>query len=94
MKVYLLWHVGHQNEAGDDGTALHVDDHDDVYIDEHDGDNVKLLGVYSTFEKAQERRTRARTLPGFATEPECFVIDEYTVDQDTWAEGFKRARFE
>ncbi|MBL1108847.1 hypothetical protein JK361_30410 [Streptomyces sp. 5-8] len=89
MTVYLLWHIGHQNEAGDDGTTLHVDGQT-VYVDEQDGDDVKLLGVYSTPEKARERMHRARLLPGFADEPDCFVIDEHAVDEDEWTEGFER----
>ncbi|MFH9824830.1 DUF7336 domain-containing protein [Streptomyces bobili] len=89
MTVYLLWHIGHQNEAGAGGTAMHVDD-DTVYIDEQDGDDVKLLGVYSTLTKAEDRMSRARLLPGFADEPDCFVIDEHGLDEDEWTEGFVR----
>ena len=36
------------------------------------GDDVKLLGVYSTEERALERANRARRLPGFRDELECF----------------------
>ncbi|WP_086723418.1 DUF7336 domain-containing protein [Streptomyces carpinensis] len=89
MTVYLLWHVGHQNEAGAGGATVHVDGQT-VYIDEQDGDDAKLLGVYSTLEKAEERVRRARLQPGFADEPDCFVIDEYTLDEDEWTEGFVR----
>jgi hypothetical protein len=91
MTVYLLWHIGHQNEAGDGGATLHVDGQT-VYIDEQDGDDAKLLGAYSTLEKAKERRRRARLLPGFVDGPECFVIDEYTLDEDEWTEGFVRVQ--
>jgi hypothetical protein len=89
MTVYLLWHIGHQNEAGDGGATLHLDG-ETVRIDEQDGDDPKLLGVYSTPAKAEERHRRARLLPGFAEEPECFVIDEYTIDGEEWTEGFVR----
>ncbi|MFJ3308752.1 hypothetical protein ACIPSA_38060 [Streptomyces sp. NPDC086549] len=91
MLIYLLTHIGHQNEAGDGGATLHSEGQD-VYIDEQDGDDVKLLGVYSSLAKAEERRKRARLLPGFADEPECFAIDEYTLDADEWTEGFVRVR--
>ncbi|MFG2577057.1 hypothetical protein [Streptomyces sp. NPDC048481] len=90
MIVHLLWHVVHHNEAGTDGTALHLDG-ETVHIDEQDGDDVKLLGVYSTRGKAEERRRRARLVPGFAEEPDCFVIDAYTIDEDEWSGGFVRA---
>jgi hypothetical protein len=53
-------------------------------------DDAKLLGVYSSRAKAEARITSARLLPGFADEPECFTIDEYTIDQDEWVEGFGR----
>ncbi|MFD9323684.1 hypothetical protein ACFWDQ_39645 [Streptomyces sp. NPDC060053] len=89
MTVYLLWHIGHRNEAGEGGATLHLDG-ETVHVDEEDGDDVKLLGVYSTPEKAAERRRRARLLPGFADEPDCFVIDEHTLDEDEWTGGFVR----
>lgn len=69
--VYPLWHVGHHNEAGDDGSTVHVDD-SGVFCDEADGDDVKLLGIYSTLERVEERVRQARLLPGFHDEPECF----------------------
>ncbi|MFF3563044.1 hypothetical protein ACFYXS_23665 [Streptomyces sp. NPDC002574] len=62
-----LWHVGHQNEAGLDGVTLHFDEGGSLHIDEQDGDDVKLLGIYSTEQKAEERIPRARLLPGSAT---------------------------
>ncbi|NUS09833.1 MAG: hypothetical protein HOY69_00225 [Streptomyces sp.] len=89
MTVYLLWHIGHQNEAGEGGATLHVEG-EDVYLDEQDGDDAKLLGVYSSQAGAEERVRRARGLPGFAEEPECFVISACEVDQDAWSEGFVR----
>ncbi|MEV6400268.1 hypothetical protein AB0M39_36725 [Streptomyces sp. NPDC051907] len=89
MKLYLLWHVGHQNAAGAEGTTLHMDD-GTVFIDEQDGDDAKLLGVYSSPAKAEERIRRARLLPGFAAEPECFVVDDYILDEDEWTDGFER----
>ncbi|MEV7182359.1 hypothetical protein [Kitasatospora sp. NPDC093679] len=89
MKVHLLWHIAHHNEAGEDGATLHLDG-DVPYLDEQDGDDAKLLGVYSTEALAEERIHRARLLPGFAEEPDCFHIGEYTLDRDEWTEGFVR----
>ncbi|WP_240512606.1 DUF7336 domain-containing protein [Streptomyces griseoruber] len=89
MTVYLLWHVGHQNEAGADDTTVHREG-ETVYIDEQDGDDPKLLGVYSTLDKAEDRIHRARLLPGFSAEPDCFVVEEHTLDEDAWPEGFVR----
>ena len=42
----------------------------------------------STERKAQERIVHARKLPGFHDEPDCFLIDRYTLDLDMWIEGF------
>lgn len=87
--VYPLWHVGHQNEAGDDGSTVPVDE-SGVFCDESDGDDVKLLGIYSTLERVEERVRQARLLPGFRDEPECFHFDPYELDADEWTEGFVR----
>ncbi|MFF1547075.1 hypothetical protein [Streptomyces sp. NPDC058291] len=89
MIVHLLWHVAHHNEAGENGAALHRDG-ETVHLDEQDGDDVKLLGVYSTPERAEERMRRARLLPGFADEPDCFVVDAHTLDEDEWTGGYLR----
>lgn len=88
MIVFLLWHVAHHNAAGVDGGVRHADD-GGVYLDEQDGDDVKLLGVYSSRQRAERRIAEARLLPGFADEPECFMLAESTVDEDRWTEGFK-----
>jgi hypothetical protein len=50
--------------------------------------NDKLLGVYSTRERAEQRQKRAIELPGFAEAPDEFVIDEYPIDQDQWTAGY------
>jgi hypothetical protein len=89
VKVYPLWHISHQNEAGPNDEAIHLDD-GGVFIDEQDGDDVKLLGIYSSGAAAEERMRRARLLPGFADEPDCFQIGEYDLDEDHWTEGFVR----
>jgi hypothetical protein len=86
VKVFLLWHVRHARYP--DGSADHFGESGEVLIDEDEGDNVKLLGVYSTEPRARDRIERARTMPGFDIEPDCFIIDDYTVDKDYWAEGF------
>jgi hypothetical protein len=54
-----------------------------------DGDSdEKLLGVYSTEEKATRRIASARRLPGFREAPAGFEVARYVVDHDQWAEGF------
>ena len=83
MDVFLLHHVSHASNS--DG--VHRED-GEVRIDEQAGDEVMLLGCYSTEEGANERITRARLLPGFADEPECFTINRHEVDRDAWTEGY------
>ncbi len=63
-----------------------------------DDEEVKLVGVYSSRENAESAVARLRDLPGFRDHPQIvdygseggdgFVIDEYTLDSDHWAEGF------
>ena len=50
----------------------------------------KLIGVYSTPEKAEAARRRALTWPGFRDVPDGFSIDQYEVDSDDygWTQGY------
>lgn len=57
------------------------------YTDE-DHDDVKLLGVFSTHQNAEETLKKYTKLPGFRVWPDGFTIDEYTVDRSHWTEGF------
>ena len=87
MDVYLLWHVRHARFL-DASPTEHRGADGELVWDEEDGDDLKILGAYSTEQKAQERLVRARALPGFRDEPDCFLIDQYTLDEDKWTEGF------
>ncbi|MEU4763238.1 hypothetical protein AB0H12_08270 [Actinosynnema sp. NPDC023794] len=87
MEVFLLWHVRHARNL--DGSPVgHVDEDGEPSYHEEDGDDVKLLGVYSTESRARDRIERARLTPGFSEEPDCFEVSRYGVDEDTWSEGF------
>lgn len=70
-----------------------------LHVTHEDGEDVKLLGVYSSRSSAIEAIERFRQLPGFRDKPdianpsspgpaEGFSIDEYGLDQDSWEEGF------
>jgi len=50
--------------------------------------DVKLIGIYSSEQKAEEAKLRALVLPGFSEYPDGFHIDRYELDQDNWAEGY------
>ncbi|MYZ33946.1 MULTISPECIES: hypothetical protein [unclassified Streptomyces] len=85
-KVYLLWHVHHRAVEG--AEVRHFVEPDDFWADEEAGDDVKLLGTYSSREAARDRIERARKLSGFHEEPNCFYVDESVVDKDEWTEGY------
>ncbi len=87
MHVYLLWHVHHADD--EEGRARHAEARSGAWsADEQAGDDVKLLGVYSTAARAAARIDDARSLPGFCDEPECFLAEGYEVDRDEWATGY------
>ena len=58
-----------------------LDAGEDVY-------ETKLLGIYSSQEKAETAIERYRRLEGFRDYPDDFYIDRYEVDEDNWSEGF------
>jgi hypothetical protein len=51
-------------------------------------EEAKLLGVYSTEQKAKDRVQRAERLPGFAEHRNGFQISVNVLDRDEWPEGF------
>ena len=68
---------------------------DVVYVLQHvhetpngDDEDVKMIGVYSSEQKAQEAIARVVKAPGFREHPDGFHIDAYEVDRDNWTEGF------
>jgi hypothetical protein len=52
------------------------------------GEDVKLIGVYSTELKAREAQERALLLPGFIEHPKGFEISCCKIDKDNWTSGF------
>jgi hypothetical protein len=50
--------------------------------------DVKLLGVYLSYEDASAASKRFALLPGFSENPDDFHIGEYNLNQDYWTEGF------
>ena len=51
---------------------------------------VKVVGIYSSREMAENALERTRVLPGFAEEPQGFSIETYEIDKDHWPRGFVR----
>ncbi|MER6509066.1 hypothetical protein ABT158_19730 [Nonomuraea sp. NPDC001636] len=85
-RVYMLWHVHHVAQD-ENGNVVHFPGAD-FSAQEDRGDDVKLLGVYSSEERARRRIASARALPGFRDEPDCFWYGEVELDADAWPEGF------
>jgi homoserine kinase type II len=53
-----------------------------------DRDETKLLGVFTSTDKAQAAKQYYLTQPGFRDHPDDFEIAEYRLDERTWSEGF------
>jgi hypothetical protein len=58
------------------------------YVDEWGCDQEKLLGIYSTREKAEEGLALLRDQPGFRDYPDGFEISHGTMDETYMREGF------
>lgn len=52
------------------------------------GEDVKLIGVYSSFALAEEAKDRSILLEGFKDCTDGFEISEHTIDKDSWTSGF------
>lgn len=58
------------------------------------GEDVKLLGVYSSYIKAEEALNASLIEPGFKEVPEGFEISTTVLDKREWTEGFVTVREE
>jgi homoserine kinase type II len=70
--VYKLYHIYNR---GSDGEG-------------DDDEETKLIGIYSTKEKAEAAILRVKDKPGFRDYPDGFEIFEHTLDRDGWVDGF------
>jgi len=52
------------------------------------GEDVKLIGVYTSKENAEEAQSRTEQLEGFKDHPEGFEISCNELDKDEWTSGF------
>ena len=52
------------------------------------GEDVKLLGTFSSVELAKNTENRAKLLAGFKDAVNGFHIAEYEIDKQHWTEGF------
>jgi hypothetical protein len=65
-----------------------------VYLLQHvarentEGEDVKVIGVYSSRKKGAAAINKAVKLPGFKQFPSGFYLDKFKLNEDGWAEGF------
>jgi len=75
-----------------------------LYLVQHlhivnNNEDLKIIGIYSSKNRAIEAVNRMISLPGFKDYPHIvdpmndenengFYIDEYIIDEDNWCEGF------
>jgi len=69
-----------------DSTKVFLVQH--VRSEDEDDEDVKLIGVFSSRETAEEAVNRLRQTSGFSEFPDGFYTDEYTLDRIHWEEGF------
>jgi hypothetical protein len=73
-------------------------DNPDIYLLSHvhefeDGhEDTKIIGIFSTREKAEAALDHVRNRPGFRDWPEGFDISEYGLDGLEWSEGYDTIR--
>ena len=68
------------------GEAVFVVQHVHEFDDE--AEDVKMIGVYSTQEQAEQAVARLRSREGFCDTPDGFHISRYPLDVDHWTEGY------
>jgi hypothetical protein len=86
VDVHLLQHIRHARNL--DGSPIEHRDADGELNFDEQYDDFKIVGIYSSSEAANDGINRARKLAGFQDEPDCFIIDTYTLDEDKWTDGF------
>lgn len=70
--------------------SVFVLQHSYAHCDGHD--ETKMIGVYSSEEKARNVIEKLKYAAGFCEYPtDCFYIDEYEIDQNHWEDGFFKA---
>ena len=53
-----------------------------------DDEDVKMIGIYSSAELAEQAKERVQDKTGFVDFPEGFSIIEEVLDRDGWVDGF------
>jgi hypothetical protein len=65
--------------------VVHHKDHETL----EDNDHEKIIGVYSTLERAEQAIERLRDKPGFREFPDWWWVERMVLNKDTyWTDGF------
>ena len=63
--------------------------HTYLYGEDDEYEETKIIGIFDSKEKAQDKIKDYVKLPGFKDfTDECFSIDEYQLNVGEWSEGF------
>jgi hypothetical protein len=55
---------------------------------EDGGEDVKVLGIFSTTQAVDDAISMLMSQPGFSDSPEGFQVDDYELDEVQWTKGF------
>ena len=57
-------------------------------IEREEGDDVKVIGIYSSAALADAAALELSSMPGFSDSPQGFTVDAYELDTTFWLDGF------
>ena len=59
-----------------------------IRYEDTDDEDVKLIGIYSSYKQAELAIERLKNKPGFIDFPDDFQIFDSVLNRDGWCEGF------
>ncbi|NUF49912.1 DUF7336 domain-containing protein [Gilliamella sp. ESL0250] len=59
-----------------------------IRYEDTDDEDVKLIGIYSSYKQAELAIERLKNKPGFIDYPDDFQIFDSVLNRDGWSEGF------
>lgn len=59
-----------------------------TYENESGNEDIKLIGIYSSEDRAKEALEKVRMQPGFRDHPDGFEIADAALDMTGWRDGF------
>lgn len=61
-----------------------------IRYEDTDDEDVKIIGIYSSYKQAKLAIKRLKNKPGFIDFPDDFQIFDSVLNRDGWCEGFVR----